>query len=238
MDFIKVYSPCLKADARITAMQDMSTVSVGGVKSPYAGTRIDSGGSAPYRGHKGIDFGVPTGTPVYAPVAGHVWTTHYERGGNRLTITMADGTKVGFNHLSRFAKRSGKVNKGDLVAYSGNTGTATTGPHLHVDVFNPDGLCFDAWPFAVGGGIKANGTPSKGMIYRVQIGAYKVKANADRQLIRARSAGFADAFLATGTDGIHRVQIGAFEVRGNAERCLSKAKTAGFKDAYIREVVR
>lgn len=36
-----------------------------------------------------------------------------------------------------------------------------------------------------------------GVLYRVQIGAYSVKANAEKQLAKAKAAGFADAFIAT-----------------------------------------
>lgn len=35
-----------------------------------------------------------------------------------------------------------------------------------------------------------------GKLYRVQIGAYRVKANAEQQLAKAKKAGFADAFIA------------------------------------------
>lgn len=238
MEWITIYTPCLKKQATITALQDGRTITAGGVVSPYANAGMDTGGSAPYAGHKGIDWGVGTGTPVYAPVAGSVWTTYYTTGGNRLTITMSNGVKLGFNHLSKFVKTGGWVEVGDLVAYSGNTGTATTGPHLHVDVFGPSGECYDCWPYAVGRNKATPPTFNKATerIYRVQIGAYVYKSYADRQLARARQAGFTDGFVMQGVDAIHRVQIGAYTVKANAERCLRKAQAAGFKDAYIREV--
>lgn len=238
--WIDIYTPCLKKTARITALQDPRTITLGGVKSPYAGVAIDSGGSAAYGGHKGIDFGVGTGTPVYAPVAGSVWTTYYTTGGNRLLITMPDGTGVGFNHLSKFARRSGWVNKGDLVAYSGNTGTATTGPHLHVDVFRDNGKCLDCWPYAIGNVTVSNAPeyrPKKtNTIYRVQIGAYTQKDNAYRQQARAKAGGFGDAFIVQGTDAFYRVQIGAYSVKDNAYRQQARARQAGFNGAFIQEV--
>ncbi|MBE5917370.1 MAG: SPOR domain-containing protein, partial [Pseudobutyrivibrio ruminis] len=36
-------------------------------------------------------------------------------------------------------------------------------------------------------------SPTK--LYRVQVGAYAVKANADKQLAKAKKAGFTDAFI-------------------------------------------
>lgn len=37
--------------------------------------------------------------------------------------------------------------------------------------------------------------PQESMLYRVQIGAYSVKANAEAQLAKAKAAGFSDAFI-------------------------------------------
>lgn len=76
-----------------------------------------------------------------------------------------------------------------------------------------------------------NGNKEKTM-YRVQLGAYKVKANADKQLAIVKDKGF-DAIV-TLADGIYRVQTGAFSVKENADRQLQKMKEAGFADAFIK----
>lgn len=39
---------------------------------------------------------------------------------------------------------------------------------------------------------------SGGVLYRVQVGAYSVKANAEKQLAKIKAAGFTDAFITTG----------------------------------------
>lgn len=39
--------------------------------------------------------------------------------------------------------------------------------------------------------------PAKDVLYRVQIGAFSVKANAEKMLAKAKAAGFADAFITT-----------------------------------------
>lgn len=76
--------------------------------------------------------------------------------------------------------------------------------------------------------------PKKSVMYRVQVGAYSVKKNAENQLAKVKKAGF-DAFIATVNNGkLYRVQVGAYTVRSNAEAMLKKVKAAGF-DAFIAE---
>ena len=69
-----------------------------------------------------------------------------------------------------------------------------------------------------------------GTLYRVQVGAYSKKENADNQLKAVKAKGF-DAFI-TQVDGLYKVQVGAYKVKANAEAQLAKVKAAGF-DAFI-----
>lgn len=66
----------------------------------------------------------------------------------------------------------------------------------------------------------------KADLYKVQIGAFKVKANADALAANAVSKGFDAIVLSTG--GFFKVQIGAFSSRDNAESLAERAKKAGF----------
>lgn len=71
------------------------------------------------------------------------------------------------------------------------------------------------------------------VLYRVQVGAYSVKKNAENQLAKVKAAGFSDAFIAVVDGGkLYRVQVGAFSVKANAEAQLAKVKAAGFS-AFI-----
>lgn len=67
-----------------------------------------------------------------------------------------------------------------------------------------------------------------GVLYRVQVGAYSKKTNADAQLKKIKAAGFSDAFIAVVDGKLYRVQIGAFSEKANAEAQLAKVKKAGF----------
>lgn len=71
--------------------------------------------------------------------------------------------------------------------------------------------------------------PAPGILYRVQVGAYSIKANADKQLARVKAAGFTDAFIAVVDGGtLYRVQVGAYSIRENADRQLARVMAAGF----------
>lgn len=91
--------------------------------------------------HRGVDFGVVIGTPVYAPCAGKVvqftnsftqWNGEMVRSfGNGVCIEMGGGWWTLLAHLSQVVVNIGDtVKAGQIVGYSGNTGVST-GPHLH-----------------------------------------------------------------------------------------------------------
>ena len=90
--------------------------------------------------HKGIDFKAAEGTPIYATADGHVKaviegdTGH----GNHVIIQHDEEYKTVYANLSEFVVSAGtKVKKGQLIAYSGNSG-ASTAPHLHYEVLQND----------------------------------------------------------------------------------------------------
>ena len=84
--------------------------------------------------HSGIDIAVPQGTPVLAPADGVVILASdrpFSLEGNLLMIDHGMGLSSALMHLSRIVVRAGdRVQRGQLVAYSGMTGRVT-GPHLH-----------------------------------------------------------------------------------------------------------
>jgi len=90
--------------------------------------------------HAGIDFAASCGSPVRAAADGDVILVTPESAsggyGNRLVIDHGlmrgvDLTTT-YNHLTSFVVTSGHVIRGQLVAYSGTTGSST-GCHLHFE---------------------------------------------------------------------------------------------------------
>ncbi len=85
--------------------------------------------------HLGLDFRVPSGTPVAAMNDGTVLLArplYFE--GNFVVIDHGQGLLTLYLHLSEFKVKEGDpVKRGQVVGLSGGTGRAT-GPHLHVAV--------------------------------------------------------------------------------------------------------
>lgn len=72
--------------------------------------------------------------------------------------------------------------------------------------------------------------PPTNSLFRVQIGAFRNKTNADQLVGRAKAKGF-QTYLKQ-EDKLYKVQIGAFSERGNADELMNRAVSAGF-DATI-----
>jgi murein DD-endopeptidase MepM/ murein hydrolase activator NlpD len=114
------------------------------MKTPVDGARITSGFGMRFhpilgytRMHKGIDFGVPLGTPVMAAGSGTIEEQGWKGGyGNFVLINHGNGYETAYGHLSRFAPGQhvgSRVRQGQVVAFSGSTGDST-GPHLHYEI--------------------------------------------------------------------------------------------------------
>ena len=84
-------------------------------------------------GHEGVDFAVPVGTPIRAPISGKLVANGHLESAYGLHVDIKSdelGGKVVLAHLSAVLA-SGTVEAGQIVALSGNTGRST-GPHLHL----------------------------------------------------------------------------------------------------------
>ncbi|MCX7876292.1 MAG: peptidoglycan DD-metalloendopeptidase family protein [Melioribacteraceae bacterium] len=96
------------------------------------------------RMHNGIDIITDVGTKVYAPGAGTITDISWKSGyGLTLEIDHGFGYKTIYAHLDKTSSKVGqKVKRGDLIAYSGNSGRLSSGPHLHYEVHH-NGVALD-----------------------------------------------------------------------------------------------
>ncbi len=113
----------------------------GRITSPYdldrAEFKTKSGVRVP-PGHKGIDIANVEGTPVVAIGNGVVSNIYSSTGsGNIIVIDYGNGVTSVYHHLKGYATGISvgtQVSQGQVVAYMGNTGKFTTGPHLHFEL--------------------------------------------------------------------------------------------------------
>lgn len=109
--------------------------------------------------HNGVDFGVPIGTPVKAGASGVVLgtgdtdlTCKGASWGRWVLIKHNNGLASIYGHLSVISvTKEQVVNTGDVVAYSGSTGYST-GPHLHLTVYDGNAVKVENRPSASCGG--------------------------------------------------------------------------------------
>jgi murein DD-endopeptidase MepM/ murein hydrolase activator NlpD len=116
----------------------------GNITSKY-GRRTSKVGS---KNHKGIDIGVKSNSPVYAPLDGVVTAARNSEPnpcGGFIKIDH-DNLITKYCHLSRISVRQGQqVKKGQVIGYSGGGPNdpmpgSSTGPHLHYEILDKSGI--------------------------------------------------------------------------------------------------
>lgn len=87
------------------------------------------------RRHEGQDIRMPMNTPLVAVTSGVIQHYRNSSAGTVVYLKGDDGNKYSYFHLnSRVAKHGQRVQGGQLIAYSGNTGNSS-GPHLHFETW-------------------------------------------------------------------------------------------------------
>jgi len=126
-DYLSRVTPTREWDGKFTAPADAA------ISDVFGSQRIFNGKAQ--RPHLGLDFRVPTGTPVAAMNQGTVLLArflYFE--GDCVVIDHGQGLLTLYFHLSEFNVKEGdQVKRGQEIGLSGGTGRAT-GPHLHVAV--------------------------------------------------------------------------------------------------------
>ena len=88
--------------------------------------------------HYGVDIVIPENSPVHSISEGIVvfseWTSAT---GFVIIIEHLNGLTSIYKHNSSIIKNQGdRVDTGEIIAFSGNTGSLTTGPHLHFELWH------------------------------------------------------------------------------------------------------
>lgn len=95
------------------------------------------------KGHEGVDWATPTGTPVLAPFDGVILRNDYQpdyKNYGKVIVIWSPVQKcaIWFCHLSEEYVSNGQlVKNGTIIGKTGNTGNST-GPHLHVGFVETD----------------------------------------------------------------------------------------------------
>ena len=91
----------------------------------------------PAKGHLGVDFSIKTGTPVYASAEGTIIFANYTAKDGFSLIIQHDNNYLSiYKHCSIIIKNEREnVKRGEIIALSGNSGSNTTGPHLHFEIW-------------------------------------------------------------------------------------------------------
>jgi len=82
--------------------------------------------------HQAIDIACKVGDPVYAAHDGVGSGSRSHTHGNTFILVRSDGLQTSYSHLDTM-KSSGTYKSGDQIGTCGNTGTWSTGPHLHFE---------------------------------------------------------------------------------------------------------
>jgi len=88
------------------------------------------------RAHRGVDYGSPYGSPIYATADGRVAFSGSKNAyGNTVILKHGEKFSTLYAHMSKISKKArvGKnVSQGDVIGYVGNSGRVT-GTHLHYE---------------------------------------------------------------------------------------------------------
>lgn len=117
--------------------------------SPIGGMIFLTSGFGPRWGafHRGLDFGAPAGTPIFALTDGVVLQTGAEASmGNYSVLSFGDGlTAIHMHQTEVLVRKDQRVKRGEKIGTVGNTGNSY-GAHLHLQLNTGSTTGFDGTP--------------------------------------------------------------------------------------------
>jgi murein DD-endopeptidase MepM/ murein hydrolase activator NlpD len=90
--------------------------------------------------HSGVDFAMPEGTPIPALANGTIVLQQFSQVLGNVSVLRVMGADkvlyyVGYCHLKAEGLEVGqRVKEGDTIGFIGNTGSASSGSHLHLTI--------------------------------------------------------------------------------------------------------
>ncbi len=93
---------------------------------------------SPQDEHYAIDIAVKMNEPVRATLAGHVvFASYTPETGNVVIVQHNSNLLSVYKHCASILKKVGNfVRAGEVIAFAGNTGELSTGPHLHFELWH------------------------------------------------------------------------------------------------------
>ena len=88
--------------------------------------------------HYAVDIAVKQNEPVRSTLSGHVVFSSYTPETGYVVIVQHSNNLLSlYKHCASIIKKVGSfVRSGDVIAFAGNTGSLTTGPHLHFELWH------------------------------------------------------------------------------------------------------
>ncbi|MFC9892540.1 M23 family metallopeptidase [Nocardia sp. NPDC127579] len=112
--------------------------------------------------HYGVDFADQLGAPIHSVSSGTVVEAGPASGfGLWVRVLQDDGTTAVYGHVNEtFVREGQRVQAGDVIASVGNRGQST-GPHLHLEIWDQGGSKIDPLPYLAAKGVPMHWGPSE-----------------------------------------------------------------------------
>ncbi|WP_232236011.1 M23 family metallopeptidase [Nocardia sp. BMG51109] len=149
----EVAGPLSQAEQVIKGLQNQMAAPPAAVR-PVAGAVSSNYGYRWGAMHSGIDFADSLGSPIRSVENGTVIEAGPASGfGQWVRVKNDDGTTAVYGHVNDILTQVGqRVNAGDVIATVGNRGNST-GPHLHLEIWDPGDAKMDPAPYLASKGV-------------------------------------------------------------------------------------
>lgn len=148
----EISGPLAQAEATLKTLQQQFAPQA--AVRPVAGVISSTFGSRWGAMHYGIDFADNIGAPIHSVMGGTVIEAGAAQGfGLWVRVQQDDGTIAVYGHVNEMLVSAGqRVNTGDVIATVGNRGNST-GPHLHLEIWDAAGGKMDPLPWLASKGV-------------------------------------------------------------------------------------